>query len=146
MKKFITKNKTYIFPTAFVLIAGLSLFNLTSSGPTIQWTPEKIEQEIFTGTTKVVSAQFISKKDLENVQIWTTPELEDFITVVPDFFDKIDKNETQQIEIISSVPLDTPVTTYSGTIHLKSTTKSKRTYSQTLKVTLNIKEPTIKKL
>lgn len=146
MKKLAKNNKIYIFPIVLVLAAGLGLFNIFS-GPAIQWTPEKIEQEIFIGTAKVFNVQFVSKKDLEDVQIWITPELEDFVTAIPDSFDNIEKDKTIQIEIIASIPLDAPIDSYGGTIHLKALKQkgkegTSKTFAKPLPVVLEIKEPT----
>lgn len=122
-----------------------------SRGPIIQWTPEKIKGEIFIGTAKVFSAQFVSKKDLENIQLWITPELADFLAVVPDHFDEISKNEAKQIEIIASIPLDTSIGSYDGPIHLKALKQKgkegvSKTFAKPLPMTLIIKEPTVEEI
>lgn len=131
---------------ALVVLSGISFGSLWNRDrAVITWTPPKIEEEQFPGTAKVLTAMFTSKKDLENIQLWIVPELEDFLTVVPDHFDRINKGEAKQIAIIASVPLDTSIGSYDGTIHLKAK-KSNRTYPQTLKIILNIRKPSAEEI
>jgi len=145
------KKKLLILIISFfvlLIFSGTAFGGFWSKGKsTIAWSLPKIEEEQFLGTAKAIVVKFVSKKDLENVQIWITPELEDFLTVIPESFDKINRNEIIQIEIIASIPLNTSIGSYDGTIHLKALkqkgkNKVSKTFAKPLPISLEIKEPT----
>ncbi len=101
----------------------------------ITWVPEKIEQTIEIGQTAETTVSFVSRTSLKNANLWVVPELQPFISVVPNHFDSIDANIPYQVTIRFSAPQSAIPGTYEGTIHLKVGYK---TYPQTLKVKLNV--------
>ncbi len=74
--------------------------------PAIVWSPERIEQDVFPGTTKIISATFTSKKDLENVKFWLTPRLNRYTTTEPESIEKVEANKEYPIYIVVSLPSD----------------------------------------
>ncbi|MBU1179968.1 hypothetical protein KJ885_03420 [Patescibacteria group bacterium] len=142
---FKSKKKPLLFIfVPFIAVFSLSAFTLSSNNKTpISWTPKKIQEKVFVGTTKVLNAQFVSNEDLENISLEATPGLENFLTIIPSSFQKIEKNNITDIKLLFTVPANTKMDDYGGTIHIKLTDKSKRTYPQTLKVNLSVEEPTV---
>lgn len=145
---FKSKKKPLLFIfIPFFAVFSLSVFTLSSNNKTpISWTPKKIQEEVFVGTIKVIDAQFVSKENLKNVELWITPKLKDCLIVTPNSFNTIEKNKIIQVKIIVSIPLDNSIKSCGGTIHLKSIAKSEETYPQTLNVVLNVKEPTAEEI
>lgn len=143
-KKFSSKKKPFILVFIPFFALSLSAVGLSANikNHNISWAPEKITQTIFTGTTKILSAQFVANEDLENMSLEVTPGLENFLTIMPNSFQKIEKNQITEIKFLVSIPANTKTDDYGGTIHIKSTGESKRTYPKTLKINLSVEEPT----
>lgn len=92
---------------AFILFTGVSVGDLWNKyRPVIIWSPEKVEQDQFPGTVKVITAKFTSRKDLEKVEFWITPRLNKYAAVEPESIDKVEKNKEYTIQIIVSLPSD----------------------------------------
>lgn len=147
LKNLINNIKNFSFrKTSFALVAtGLIFTSATlaavkiSKQPDIKWTPEKLEITLFTGTSKVSSASFISNENLENAKLELVPELAKFAFAQPAEMNEIAAGKNNSVNLFFSVPQETATGTYDGTLHLKL---DKKTIPQTLKIILNIKEPT----
>ncbi|MBU1179533.1 hypothetical protein KJ885_01170 [Patescibacteria group bacterium] len=140
-KIFNSKKKPFIlvFIPFFALSLSAAGLSANIKSHNISWVPEKITQTVFTGTTKILNAQFVANEDLENVKLELVPELAKFISVQPSEISNITAGQKQLVSLLFSVPRDTELGTYEGTLHLKL---DKKTIPQTLKIILNIKEPT----
>jgi len=101
----------------------------------ITWTPERIEETLNKGAKKELSIAFMSRKDLQKVNLWITPELRPFIEIDPHVFKKIEANTPNEITLRLAVPSDAQLGHYEGTIHLRV---GSRTYPETLKIKLDI--------
>lgn len=125
-----------------VLVLLVSMFGTHEAwaGSTkVSWVPKTIEVELFPGTSSVATATFMSDQDLSDVSLWLVPELQGFFTVEPSSFASINATTPYSVALFVSVPSDTPLGVYSGTLHVRT---GSRTVPQTLKVILNVKEPT----
>ncbi len=105
----------------------------SGKGNTIQWltTDSDIDQALLnTGKAK---ADFKSKVDLEDIQVWFTPSLSD-VTANPAKFAKIAKDTAYTISL--QMP-QKPDHTLGGTLHLRSGSDDSRSYAAPLP--LNVK-------
>ncbi len=122
-----------------ILIANFaSMSSNKSSNPIIAWSPQSIEEKISLGGTSELNVVFESKEDLQNIELWLTPELKDFITFNPEYFDNIPANAKNSVHLEILVSAETPLGVYDGTLHVRV---GNRTLPQTLKITLEIIEP-----
>lgn len=132
------------FPLVFLIVPAILIANFASvmsnksSNPIISWTPKIIEEKIFPGDTSEINVVFESKKDLQDIELWLTPGLKDFITFTPGYFDNVSTNAKNFVHLEISVPAETLLGTYDGTLHVRA---GNRTFPQTLKITLEIIEP-----
>ncbi len=121
-----------------MLIANFaSVLNNKSGNPIITWSPEFIEEKISPANTSEINVVFENKKDLQNIELWLTPELKDFITFTPEYFDSVSADAKNFIHLEISIPAETPLGVYNGTLHVRA---EKRTIPQTLKITLEVTE------
>lgn len=92
----------------FAMIYGISIGELLGNKyrAAINWFPERVEQDQFSGTVEVITAKFTSQKNLENVKFWITPPLKRYATIELESIDKVEKNKEYTIQIIVSLPSD----------------------------------------
>ncbi len=115
-------NKIRI-PVAFILLLSLFCFfasNSYAKEKKIHWTQKEvtITAEPYEASSVLVS--FKSNKILKNVSLWVVPELQPFISVVPEKFTKVKKGTNYQVSINVLIPEDTQIgSEYDGTIHLR---------------------------
>lgn len=128
-----------IFP-AILVANSASVLNEKSNNPIISWSPEFIEEKISPGETSEINFVFENKQDLQNIELWLTPELKDFVivTFTPQYFDSIPANTKNFVRLKISVPVETSLGIYNGTLHMRA---GKRTIPQTLKIILKVIEP-----
>ncbi len=119
-------------PLVFILLLSLfSLFVSTSFAkndnkkPRIKWSPEKVEISAEGGESFSIDIQFESKKSLSKVSLWVVPEFQPYISVTPSYFKKIRKGRTYSVNIDVSIPYDTEIGLYNGTIYLRKKHKRK---------------------
>lgn len=133
-----------IFLSIFLIIPAVLLAHFASvvsdklSSPIISWSPKFIEEKISPGDTSEINIIFESKKDLQEIELWLAPELEDFITFTPEYFDSVSANAKNFVHLEISAPIETSLGVYDGTLHVRV---GKRTIPHTSKITLNIVEP-----
>ncbi len=121
-----------------ILIANFaSVLGDKLSSPIISWSPKLIEEKISPSDTSEINVIFESKRDSQNIELWLTPELKDFITFTPEYFDSVSAGTKNFIHLEILVPAETPFGTYNGTLHIKV---GKRTAPQTLKITIKVIE------
>jgi PKD repeat protein len=119
-------------PVVFILLLSLFSFFVSTSfakndnkKPKIKWSPEKVEISAEGGESFSIDFQFESKKSLSKVSLWAVPELQPYISVTPSYFKKIRKGRTYSVNIDVSIPYDTEIGLYNGTIYLREKHKRK---------------------
>lgn len=105
-----------------------------SSGVGIVWSPEQVEKTLFIGSTALVNVSFVSKTSISQPTIFIVPEIEKFIKIrtAPQ---KIIVGTENKVDLVLSIPADTPEGTYAGTIHVRD---GKRTIAKPLPITLHV--------
>ena len=120
-----------------ILIVLLNSFTTHAKPLSIHWNPKTIEQTVVPGDTVTLITIFTSEITLHNVDLWVTPELQPFVTVIPNHFETIRANTAHAIAVRISITNGLPLSLYEGTIHAKS---NSITFPQTLKIKLNTVE------
>ena len=121
-----------------ILIANFTpMLSGKLGNPIISWPPEFIEEKISPGETSEINVVFESEQDLQNIELWLTPELRDFVTFTPKYFDSVSINAKNFVRLEISVPAEASLGIYNGTLHVRA---GKRTIPQTLKITLKVVE------
>jgi hypothetical protein len=82
-----------------------------------------------------VTATFVSKVTLNNVDLWIVPELQSFVSLDQTHFAVVEANTPYEITLHVSIPYGSQTGLYDGTIHLRVGSK---TYPQTLKIELSV--------
>ena len=111
-----------IILSCIFLFFGFSFFSWLpskSEAYPLKWNPKKIQQVIQAGDTLNLTASFVSDERLENVDVWSVPELQPFISVSPNSFAIIEANTSYNINLLISIPVSTALGLIDGTIHLK---------------------------
>jgi len=122
-----------------ILVANfVSVLSNKSNNPIVFWESKFVEEKISPGETSEINIIFESKKDLQNIELWLTPELKDFITFTPEHFNDVHIGAKNFIHLGISIPEETPFGVYEGVLHVKL---GERTIPQTLKIILDIVEP-----
>jgi hypothetical protein len=87
------------------------------------------------GAERTLKFTFTSSVKLINAELWVVPKLQPFVTVEPRIFSVINAKSAYTVKIQISIPFETQVGVYEGTIHLRV---GSRTYPLPLPVELNI--------
>jgi hypothetical protein len=101
----------------------------------VKWDASQLQIEAVAGTSIATSASFSLNNDIEKVSFTITRELAGLVTVVPPTTD-VFVSGAYSVELIISVPRNTPEAIIYGTLHLRS---GQRTISKPLPITLIIK-------
>ena len=131
-------KKSTISKAIFFLIFICSFFLpfvAQSAKNPIRWSPASINETIVAGGTKDLTVTFTSSRKLKNADLLVEPELQPFVSVAPNHFDAIAANANYQVNVHFFVPSGSQTGLYQGTVYIKIGNK---TYSDTLKVSLNI--------
>ncbi len=124
-------SKSKIFVTVVLLLSFLCLFISNSSAKNdnkkskIQWSPEKVEINAESGESFSIDVQLEGKRSLSNVSLWVVPKLQPFISVSPTVYEIINPDISYPVSINVSIPSDTEIGLYKGTIHLRKKNKGK---------------------
>lgn len=133
------KSKTLFICRFICLSILLSLlvlptYTLAKTYP-VTWSPKGIEQTIGLGGAKDLTATFISTDSLDNVDLWIVPELQPFVSLVPDHFEHIEAGTPYEVAVNLLIPYGSETRPYDGTVHLRV---GSETYPQMLKVELMV--------
>jgi uncharacterized protein YjdB len=113
-----------------------------AAGYPVTWISKKIEQTIEQGQTQQLTAIFTSTTELQNVKPWVVPGLRPYLTVEPENFAFIAPNIPHTLTLNLSIPADTPIGLYDGTVQLKAADGS-RTYALPLPIELNVEDSSV---
>jgi hypothetical protein len=84
------------------------------------------------GENKTTVVSFVSEQTLTNLAIWIVPELQPYVRPVPIGFSSVSAGTSYTITLTLSAPIDAPLATMEGTLHIRDAAKSGKTYSQPL--------------
>ena len=124
--------------TALAVLASILLFSNFSSNkskPDISWQQSKLEITIREGETFSEDFGFITNRELSDVSIWITPEIEKFVIVRPANFSNIQAGSVVRIQTIFTIPEDLTPGIYDGTVHVRL---KNRTVAKPLPVIINV--------
>src|SRR3989441_742658 len=143
MNKPLTDNNVSRYLTFVVLLflVAVASFVVTSpalAAPTIQWSQAGVTSSVTQGSSKTVSVSFVSTEDLSNVSVSIVPALAPYVSASPVSFGSIAAGSTVTVKLTFSAPGNATVGTVDGTLHLRDSGQSKRTYARPLPVTVNI--------
>jgi hypothetical protein len=105
------------------------------SGPYIAWQEQKIERSVNPGERFSLDFGFITKRDLQNVNIWITPEISSYVISVPSGFPSIPANSVSRVQLIFTIPQDIAFGTYDGTVHIR---EGERTFAKPLPISFTV--------
>jgi hypothetical protein len=122
--------------TVLICLIALLILPLNVQAKTypVTWDPRGKEQTLGLGGGVDLTATFVSKVTLNNVDLWIVPELQAFVSLNQTYFDVLEANTPYEITLHVSIPCGSQTGLYDGTIHLRV---GSETYPQTLKVKLS---------
>ena len=125
------------FRTVLICLIALLILPLNVQALTypVTWDPRGIEQTLGLGGGVDLTATFVSKVTLNNVDLWVVPELQAFVSLNQTHFAVVEANTPYEITLHVSIPYGSQTGLYDGTIHLRV---GSETYPQTLKVELKV--------
>ncbi len=70
----------------FIILLSFLAVNFSNvyAGQDIEWIPSKLEADQLQGTVKKHVISFIASNDIKNIRIRVVPELEKFISILPE--------------------------------------------------------------
>jgi hypothetical protein len=105
-----------------LLIGGFLFANgLTyaeSNQKTIEWGNESLDIFVIAGTVKEAVSKFRAH-DFDEINIWVTPSLQQYITIVSPMTFPVESGKDYQVEMLISIPIGTPHEKIAGTIHIR---------------------------
>jgi len=106
------KKNIYIKTAILCTIINILFFsNQLNAKPTFKWSPKKLIIEQMQGRRSTTKMSVKVSKNVDAVIINIVPELKDWITVSPYFFNNLKKGETISLTVIISLPLNQPLET-----------------------------------
>ncbi len=111
-------TRPLIVATALIVVILLRPSSL-STAPPVTWTPGKVMKTVAPGNATITTVSFTSEVNLSDISVFVVPELEPYVTAEPSAFDHIIAEETFTIALTISAPINAPLATFDGTIHLK---------------------------
>ena len=109
---------------------------ITTAKPGVAWSEEPLTVNIPQGTALSMSVDMSNLgRDLADVDVSVVPELAPYLSVFPKTIETFPKNTTQTISLWVSVPADTPMGIYDGTLHIK---EGKETIATPLPIVLHV--------
>lgn len=124
-----------VFIAAVALLAAAMLSS--SSNVDIWWGKSKLVETLPLDETKTIEVVFSSKQDLGEVTLSTSNDLANFIVGFQPEKITVAPNQPFKFDLTLKAPLDTPIGTYGGTIHL---CQGKRTIAKPLPINLIVTE------
>jgi len=137
------KKKIYIKSAILFIIINILFFsNQLNAKPTFNWSPKKLKVEQMQGRRSVTKMKVKVSKDVDGAIIRVVPELKNWVTVSPYFFNNLKKGETISLTVIISLPLYLPLETVEGVIQLREAVPGKpgKTFAKPLPVTITVIE------
>jgi len=137
------KKKIYIKSAILFTIINIFFFsNQLNAKPTFEWSPKKLKVEQMQARRSTHKMSVKASKDVDGAIINIVPELKDWITVSPYFFENIKKGETISLTVIISLPYNIPLETVEGVIQLREAIPGKpgKTLAKPLPVILKVIE------
>ncbi len=131
-------KKSFVVAT----IVFFFFLSVNSANSQIRWQQPQFTVNPLISTTSTVQTSFISDTGLSNAQFRVVPELAPYVSVFPSSFNNIPAGQSIPVQLIISIPKNTPVQTISGTIHLIESPGPGRTYPRPLPITLNLRMAT----
>jgi len=131
-------NPSFIL-LSFLILAVILLTSLpVLADPKIKWTPTQVSETLSPNESKSVSVSFNSSENINNIAVWVVPELQPFLHVEPSAIPSVIAGATVTVTLIIAPAANAPLGTFDGTIHLKSTGKSSKTFAKPLPITLQV--------
>jgi hypothetical protein len=119
-------------------VAILFIPSLAPAEPKITWIPSQISETVSPKQSKSVTVSFTSSENISNIAVRVVPEIQPFLHVEPSAFSSFKPGGAVTVTLIIAPSADAPLGTFDGTIQLKSTGKSSKTFAKPLPITLNI--------
>lgn len=124
--------------TCATALSGLPHVSSASSAqPKISWSEGTIEITIPAGTNSSRNIAFTPTRNLGAVTIEPVPSIAGLVSAQPNALPGVAAGQSQPVSLNFSIPANTTLKSYHGTIHLRS---GNRTIPQPLKVTINVTE------
>lgn len=138
-------KRLFIALSAAALLAVLSVFGVmfflsppTEPGvttPPLRWSPAHLVVTLTPGDAERVEAVATVRSDIPATSVRVVPSLAPYVSVEPSNLGAVSAGSERRFEFFFDVPLDTPLGTIDGTLHLVS---DNATTSLPLPITLNI--------
>src|SRR6266550_4546130 len=138
MDNTVSRYRTFVVLLFLVAAASFVVTSPALAAPTIQWSQAGVTSSVTQGGSKTVSVSFVSTEDLSNVSVSIVPALAPYVRASPVSFGSIAAGSTVTVKLKFSAPGNATVGTVDGTLHLRDSGQSKRTYARPLPVTVNI--------
>src|SRR2546427_4904015 len=134
----VSRYLTFVVLLFLVAVASFVVTSPALAAPTIQWSQAGVTSSVTQGSSKTVSVSFVSTEDLSNVSVSIVPALAPYVRASPVSFGSIAAGSTVTVKLKFSAPGNATGGTVDGTLHLRDSGQSKRTYARPLPVTVNI--------
>jgi len=129
-------DKLFIFLLAGVIfLTAAVLPKITNPASNIWWGRAKIVETISPGQSKTAELVFTSKQDLGEVSLESSNDLSKFISKFEPATVDVVKNVPNKVNVTFTVPTETALDTYGGTIHVR---RGHRTIGKALAVNLKV--------
>ena len=126
----------YLSVAALIILIGIAMA-ASNSQANIWWGKSKLIETLTQGESKTIEVVFTSQDDLGEVTLSISDDLANFVVGFEPEKITVTKNQPYKFDLILKAPLDIPLGTYGGTIHLRQGAK---TIAKPLPVNLIIQE------
>ena len=130
MDNTVSPYRTFVVLLFLVAAASFVVTSPALAAPTIQWSQAGVTSSVTQGSSKTVSVSFVSTEDLSNVSVSIVPALVPYVSASPSSFGSIRAGGPVTVNLTFSAPGSATVGTVDGTLHLRDSGQSRRTYAR----------------
>ena len=117
----------------FLSLFIISTANIANAGDNmINWETQKLEIQAYAGTVQAIPVHFSLEMPIDNLNVWLTPELRDYVSVSSANLSQLSIESPNEFTLLINVPSGAPNKSIGGTLHL-------RVQNSTISMPLNIK-------
>ncbi len=134
-----TEKKKLVFAVVVAAVALVAATAPLTAKPKVTWQPDHLALEPVLGEAMEVEITFTADANLGEVEIWLTPSLEPYITIIsPTEVFNVKKGDSLTVVLEVFVPLDEIHASLGGTVHVRQATRARKTISKPLPVEMNL--------
>jgi len=120
----VTTVRIFLVGMALASVLLLANFVVNKTRPDIIWQTPILQKSVSQGAQVSEDISFIVNKTLENLSVWVSPEIRDYVFARPLQFSRLEAGTLVRVQVIFIIPDTLQPGSYDGTIHIRQEQKT----------------------